>query len=140
MSEMLISKFTQIQHYVIKFVSDLRHAGGSQNNPVFSTNKTDCHNISEILLKVLLNITNINPQIPANVIHTYYNNIIQLLTFVEVNIRIYHSKIFNVPKAPLKWYKLIFVEIEGLNSIHKVLSRQNLMLLANQIKEIFIVI
>jgi hypothetical protein len=30
-------------------------------------------------------------------------------------------------------------EIEGFDSIHKVPSRKNLMLLANQIKEIFIV-
>jgi hypothetical protein len=36
--------------------------------------------------------------------------------------------------------KLIFAEIEGLDSIHKVLSRKNFMLLANQIKEIFIVV
>ena len=41
-----------IQHYVIKFVSDLRRVGGS---PVFSTNKTDCQDIAEILLKVALN-------------------------------------------------------------------------------------
>ena len=41
-----------IQHYVIKFVSDLRQVGGS---PVFSTNKTDCHDITELLLKVVLN-------------------------------------------------------------------------------------
>jgi hypothetical protein len=47
---------------------------------------------------------------------------------------------YNVPKAPLERSKLIFVEIEGLDSIHKVLSRKNLMLLANQMKEIFIVI
>jgi len=31
-------------------------------------------------------------------------------------------------------------EIEGLDSIHQVISRKNLMLLTNQIKEIFIVI
>jgi hypothetical protein len=37
-------------------------------------------------------------------------------------------------------WKLIFVEIEGFDSIHKVLSRNNFMLLANQIKEIFLVI
>ena len=35
-----------IQHYVIKFVSDLRQ--------VFSINKTDRHEITEILLKVTL--------------------------------------------------------------------------------------
>ena len=32
-------------HYVIKFVSDLRQVCGP---PVSSTNKTDCHNITEI--------------------------------------------------------------------------------------------
>ena len=47
-----------IQHYVIKFVSDLRkvcnfHPG----NPVSSTNKTDRHNITEIMLKVGFNTT-----------------------------------------------------------------------------------
>ena len=40
-----------VQHYVIKFVSDLRHVGGT---PVSSTNKTDCHDITEILLKLAL--------------------------------------------------------------------------------------
>ena len=41
------------QHYVIKFVSDLRQVGVfSPGTPVSSTNKTDCHNITEILLKV----------------------------------------------------------------------------------------
>ena len=42
-----------IQHCVIKFVSDLRQVGDFLQ--VFSTNKTDCHNITEILLKVALN-------------------------------------------------------------------------------------
>jgi len=45
-----------IQHYVIKFVSDLQQVGGFFLGPsVSSTNKTDCHNITEILLKVALN-------------------------------------------------------------------------------------
>jgi hypothetical protein len=37
-------------HYVVKFVSDLRqvHAGFSTGIPVASTNKTDCHDITEI--------------------------------------------------------------------------------------------
>jgi hypothetical protein len=39
-----------IQHYVIKFVSDLRRVSGFS-----STNKTDCHDITEILLKGALN-------------------------------------------------------------------------------------
>jgi hypothetical protein len=41
---------------VIKFVSDLRQVGGfSAGPPVSSTNKTDRHDIAEILLKVALN-------------------------------------------------------------------------------------
>ena len=45
-----------IQHYVIKFISDLRQV--SPGSPVSSTNKTDRHDIhfvTEILLKVALN-------------------------------------------------------------------------------------
>jgi hypothetical protein len=39
-----------------KFVSDLQQVGGySPGNPVSSTNKTDCHDIADILLKVALN-------------------------------------------------------------------------------------
>ena len=50
------SEVYSIQHYVIKFVSDLRQAGGfPPGTPVSSTNKTDRHNITEILLKVVLN-------------------------------------------------------------------------------------
>ena len=47
-----------IQHYVIKFVSDIRQVGWfSPDTPVSSTNKTDhhMHNITEVLLKVTLN-------------------------------------------------------------------------------------
>jgi hypothetical protein len=45
-----------IQHYVIKFVSDLPPVCGFlQGTPVSSSNKTDCHDINEILLKVVLN-------------------------------------------------------------------------------------
>ena len=46
-------KVYTIQHYVIKFVSDLRQVGGFLR--VSSTNKTDRHDITEILLKVELN-------------------------------------------------------------------------------------
>jgi len=41
-----------VQHYVIKFVSDFRQVGDFLRVP---TNKTDRHNITEILLKVALN-------------------------------------------------------------------------------------
>ena len=45
---------------MIKFVSDLREVGGlfSPGTPVSSTDKTDRHDITEILLKVVLNKTN----------------------------------------------------------------------------------
>jgi hypothetical protein len=45
-----------IQHYVIKFISDLRQVDGFLRVlSVSSTNKTDRHDITEILLKVALN-------------------------------------------------------------------------------------
>jgi hypothetical protein len=44
-----------IQHYVIQFVSDLAFP----STPVFSTNKSDRHDITEILLKVALNTINL---------------------------------------------------------------------------------
>ena len=47
-----------VQHYVIKFVSDLRQVGGSFRILRFPPplhNKTDRHDIAEILLKVALN-------------------------------------------------------------------------------------
>ena len=50
-----------IQYYVMKFVSDLRQDGGT---PVSST-KTDCHDITEILLRVALKHN--NPTKTANI-------------------------------------------------------------------------
>jgi hypothetical protein len=48
-------------NYVIKFASDLREVGGFfRGPPVFSTNKTGRHHITEILLKVALNIKQTN--------------------------------------------------------------------------------
>ena len=46
-----------VQHYVIKFASDLRYVCRwfSPGPPIFSSNKTDLHGIAEILLKVALN-------------------------------------------------------------------------------------
>jgi len=45
-----------IQHYVIKFVSDMQQVGWfSPGTTVSFTNKTDRHDITEILLKVASN-------------------------------------------------------------------------------------
>jgi hypothetical protein len=51
-------KVYSIQNYVIKLDSDLRQDWFSPGAPVSSTNKTDHHGITEILLKVVLNIIN----------------------------------------------------------------------------------
>jgi hypothetical protein len=49
-----------VQHYVIKFVSDLRHVSDFLSfPPVSSTNKTDRHDIIEILLKVVRGVARI---------------------------------------------------------------------------------
>ena len=50
-------KLYGIQHYVIKFVGDLRAGRSvvSPGTPVSSTNKSENHDITEILLKVTLN-------------------------------------------------------------------------------------
>jgi hypothetical protein len=59
---MLNSNLTQatensILHYMIKFVSDLWYVGGVYRvHPVSSTNNTDHHDITEILLKVALKV------------------------------------------------------------------------------------
>jgi hypothetical protein len=48
-----------MQHYVIKFVSDLRQVGGFSPGALASSiNKTNRRDITEILLKVALNIIN----------------------------------------------------------------------------------
>jgi hypothetical protein len=49
----LISRYLELslQHYVIKFVRDLRQVGGFLR---YFTNKTDRHDITELLLKVAL--------------------------------------------------------------------------------------
>ena len=52
-------KVCSIQHYVIKIVRDFRQVGGFLRVlQVSSTNKTNPHDIAEILLKVALNTTN----------------------------------------------------------------------------------
>ena len=47
-----------MQHYVIEFVSDLRQVEGFLWALVSSTDKTDRHDIAEILLKVALSTIN----------------------------------------------------------------------------------
>ena len=60
-----------VQHYVIKFVSDLRQVGHgfSPGTPVSCTNKTDHYDRIEIFLKVSLNtIKRTNKQMSIHVV------------------------------------------------------------------------
>ena len=50
-----------IQHYVIKFFTNLRQVGFSLGTMVSFTNKTDFNDITEILLKVVLNTITLIP-------------------------------------------------------------------------------
>ena len=63
-----------IEHYVIKFVRDLRHVGGFLRVLRFtSTNKTGRHDMTEILLKVALSTTN-QPTKQTNIILTVFSS------------------------------------------------------------------
>jgi len=62
---------------MIKFVSDLRQVGGFS-----STNKTDRHDITEILLKVALNTIN----------QTYKHNIVVQESKTTAIITVWHTK------------------------------------------------
>ena len=71
---------------MIKFVSDLRQISGFLQvlDPVSSTNKTDRHDITEILLKVALNTINTQTQITLVYnfnIFDYTTNSLDLLNF-----------------------------------------------------------
>ena len=76
-----------IQHYVMKFVSDLP-AGRwlSPETPVSSTNKTYRHDIAVILLKVALNTITLPPlvfQIPEIAIINCFLNILNISVYDE---------------------------------------------------------
>jgi hypothetical protein len=67
-----------MQHYVIEFVSDLSLAADRWFSPdslVSSTNKTNCHDIAEILLKVTLN-TIPPPTISLKIISSLCNSVL----------------------------------------------------------------
>ena len=71
-----------IQHYEIKFVSDLRQVGGFLQ--VSSTCKTDRHDITEILLKVALNtITLTPPPITRQLVIWNFSDVTALSTYIR---------------------------------------------------------
>jgi hypothetical protein len=67
-----------MQHYVIKFVGDLRQVWFSPGTTVSSTNKSYRHDITEILLKVTLNTTTLTLQ-AVNL--TYFYNQIVIVSY-----------------------------------------------------------
>jgi hypothetical protein len=62
------NKGYSIQYYVIKFVNDLLVRWFSPGTAVSCTNKTDRHDIAEILLKVALNTINHKPNNKVKVV------------------------------------------------------------------------
>jgi hypothetical protein len=89
-----------IQHYVIKFVSDLLWF-----SPVTPSNKTDRHDITEILLKMASNTINFNhkPSI------TWYNQIkLTGSSASNPNSNPNSSNSSNAEKQKLKFYPFTF--------------------------------
>ena len=86
-----------IQHYVIKFASDLRWF--SQSTPVFSTSKTDRRDRTEILLKVALNTIN------QTINHMFIIPSIQLKIQICHNFdNQYYFRQFVIPVLPVNDY------------------------------------
>ena len=61
--------FSIQEAFIIEFVSALPQGGGFlKSTPVSSANKADCHDIAEILLKVVLNNINNQPTLESVII------------------------------------------------------------------------
>ena len=109
-----------IQHYVIKFASDLRQVAVvfSGCPQASSTNTTDNHDITEILLKVALNTitqTQLPPQISLlNFDRTVFEEVIALLEVECEGVGVYFRK--KRPFNPVKIFqlhlcKLLFISV-----------------------------
>ena len=96
-------KVYSIQNYVIKFVSDLRQVGGFIRVRQY-TNKTDCHDITEILLKVTLNTITPNPN--------PYINFSKLSPLI-----LYFLSAINIMKKT----KTHFIVLLAIKNIHHIL-------------------
>jgi hypothetical protein len=71
-----------IQHYVIKFVSDLQQVGGFLHVLRFpSSTKTDRYDVTEILLKVALNNIKLNLLLDEFLNRIYFENMCKLEIF-----------------------------------------------------------
>ena len=90
-------------HYSIKF--DLQQVGGFfHGTPVFSTNKTDRHDITEILFKVALNNITSNPNPPTIIYHDIAEILLRLALNTQsinqsINLTVIIEPIYLSPKT-----------------------------------------
>ena len=96
-----------IQHYVIKFVIDLRQVSGFLRELfVSSTNKIDHHDIAEMLLKVALSIITHNPCIIQNTVKSHKKGIcVERKTGVKCDFELICYK-------PIRKYNIFFFASE----------------------------
>jgi hypothetical protein len=104
---------------VIKFVSDLRQGQWfSSGTPVSSINKTDSHDIAEILLKVALNATTLKPKKQTD--HTLLQFQLHLsIPKTKVGLKEVHFRQFNL-------YELNTCLFQGQKSVSKRFSLDRL--------------
>ena len=97
-----------IQHYVIKFVSNLRQVGGFFH--VLFFNKTDCYDITEILFIVTLNTITLTLYI------THRNVIIRLLRLEKkglgLGVMMFNAIINTI--SVISWRSVLLVEETGV--------------------------
>jgi hypothetical protein len=99
---------------VIKFVSDLRQAGDFLWILQFlSTNKTDCHDITEILLKVVLSAIAHNPNHMSMYASTHFLPTRFIVCSLEVTLPSIINKNLNNWQDNLKHILSLFSECEG---------------------------
>ena len=72
-----------MQQYVINFVGDLRQVGSFLRVSVFFTNKTDYHDITDILMKVALNTIKQTSILREIVIQPEFNYITTMRSIVK---------------------------------------------------------
>ena len=84
-----------IQHYVIKFVSDLQIYCFS-GTLVSSTNKTSCHHIAEIFLKVVLNTITLTLENNFSIKMIVYNFFSMIIKSWKLSYLPFLNHIFNM--------------------------------------------
>jgi hypothetical protein len=92
-----------IQHYVIKFVSDLWQVSGFLRIlPFVSTSKTYRHDITEIMLKVALSTINLTPCVNSTykmkVLYYYFFSVSRSsMLFLNIRTKLLKLNLYRVP-------------------------------------------